>query len=136
MLGTKLKFSTVFHPEIDGQTKIVNRSLGNLLRILVGGHLNSWDLNLLNVEFAYNTYVNRTTSRSLKRLFMVLDPDNPLTLSPYLVITGYLCLHLHLHLPCTSYTRILVIGLHKAMPTINYSLMLEKDLKNLILVVL
>jgi len=64
MLGTKLKFSTAFHPQTDGQNEVVNRSLGNLLRTLVGEHTGSWDLKLATAEFAYNTTMNRTTGKS------------------------------------------------------------------------
>ena len=73
MLGTKLKLCTAFYLQTDGKTEVVNRSLGNLLKTLVGEHLKSWDLKLFIVEFAYDT--------SPMRSFMVLDLHSILTLS-------------------------------------------------------
>jgi hypothetical protein len=42
-MGTNLMFSSSYHPQIDGQTEVVNRSLGGLLRSLVTEHHSSWD---------------------------------------------------------------------------------------------
>ena len=53
-----------FSPSVDGQTEVVNRSLGNLLRTLVGEHIGSWDLKLSIAEFAYNSSINRTTGKN------------------------------------------------------------------------
>ena len=63
-MGTLLKFSTAYHPQTDGQTEAVNKSLGNLLRCLVGYTPGSWDLVLPLAEFAYNNSVNRSTGKS------------------------------------------------------------------------
>ena len=44
LMGTLLKFFTAYHPQIDGQIEVVNKSLGNLLRCLVGDSPGDWDL--------------------------------------------------------------------------------------------
>jgi hypothetical protein len=63
-MGTNLMFSSAYHPQTDGQTEVVNRSLGDLLRSLVTEHHSSWDNVLPQAEFAYNNSVNRSTGKS------------------------------------------------------------------------
>jgi hypothetical protein len=62
-MGTNLMFSFSYHPQTDGQTEVVNRSLGDLLRSLVTEHHSSWDNVLPQAEFAYNDSVNRSTGK-------------------------------------------------------------------------
>ena len=80
MVGTKLKFSTAYHPQTDGQTEVVNRSLGNLLRCLVSEHNRNWDLVLPTAQFAYNSSVNRSTGMSPFEVVHGYKPKNPLDL--------------------------------------------------------
>ena len=81
MVGTKLKFSSAYHPQTDGQTEVVNRSLGNLLRCLVNDNLKSWDSKLCQAEFAHNHAVNRSTGFSPFQIFYSTIPKGPLDLS-------------------------------------------------------
>jgi len=60
-LGTKLLFSTTCHPQTDGQTEVVNRTLGQILRCFISGNPRIWEDLLPLVEFAYNRVVNSTT---------------------------------------------------------------------------
>jgi hypothetical protein len=52
-LGTKLLFSTTCHPQTDGQTEVVNRTLSMLLRTMINKNLKEWEDLLPHVEFAY-----------------------------------------------------------------------------------
>ena len=70
------------HPQTDGQTEVVNRSLGNLLRCLVRDGARDWDLVLPLAEFAYNDSVNRSTGMSPFEIVMGRRPRKPIDLVP------------------------------------------------------
>ncbi|GJS98236.1 putative reverse transcriptase domain-containing protein [Tanacetum coccineum] len=74
MVSTQLNFSSAYHPQTDGQTEVVSRSLGNLLRCLVSDHVKAWDQKLCQAEFAHNHAVNRSTG------FYSAHPRSPLDL--------------------------------------------------------
>jgi hypothetical protein len=81
-MGTKLKFSSAFHPQTDGQTEAVNHSLGNLLRCLVTDHSTSWDLLLPHAEFAFNSSVNKSTGLSPFEVVTGVKPKVPIDIIP------------------------------------------------------
>jgi hypothetical protein len=64
LLGTKLTFSTAFHPETGGQTECVNRVVEEALRPYVNARHTDWDLYLTPVEFAYNNSKQASTGHS------------------------------------------------------------------------
>ena len=51
-LGTRLEFSTAFHPQTDGQTERVNQILEDMLRACALDYGSSWDDNLSYAEFS------------------------------------------------------------------------------------
>ena len=53
-LGTKLNFSTAYHPQIDGQTERINQILEDMLRACALQYGTSWDKSLPYAEFSYN----------------------------------------------------------------------------------
>ena len=53
-MGTKLKFSTTFHPQIDGQLERLIQVLEDMLQGCVMGFSGSWDRYVPLMEFAYN----------------------------------------------------------------------------------
>ena len=88
-LGTALQFSSFYHPQTYGQTEIVNRSLGNLLRSFVGKNIGQWDLLLTQAEFAYNRSTSQTTSHSPFEMVYGLNPAGPLELTPLFVTKNF-----------------------------------------------
>nr|CAD40075.1 OSJNBa0085C10.28 [Oryza sativa Japonica Group] len=53
-MGSKLNFSTAYHPQTDGQTERVNQILEDMLRACALDFGGSWDKNLPYAEFSYN----------------------------------------------------------------------------------
>jgi transposase InsO family protein len=53
-LGTKLNFSTAYHPQTDGQTERINQILEDILRAYALQYGTSWDKSLSYAEFSYN----------------------------------------------------------------------------------
>jgi hypothetical protein len=59
-LGTKLLFSTTCHYQTDGQTKVVNRTLSTMLRVVLKKNIKMWEECFPHVEFAYNRSLHST----------------------------------------------------------------------------
>ena len=53
--GTKLNFTSAYHPESNGQSEVVNKRLGNYLRCFASTKPKSWCSWLPWAEFCYNT---------------------------------------------------------------------------------
>ncbi|KAI5333602.1 hypothetical protein L3X38_023734 [Prunus dulcis] len=53
-MGTKLRFSTAFHPQTDGQSERTIQTLEDMLRACVLQLKDNWDTHLALMEFAYN----------------------------------------------------------------------------------
>jgi hypothetical protein len=53
-MGTKLNYSTAFHPQTDGQTERVNQVLEDSLRACMLTYGSDWEKSLSYAEFSYN----------------------------------------------------------------------------------
>ncbi len=62
MLGIKLKMSTAFHPETDGQTERANRIIQDCLRHYVNFEQNNWDELLSPIEYVLNSCKQLSTN--------------------------------------------------------------------------
>ena len=63
-LGTTFKFSSTYHPQIDGQTKIVNLTLLDMLKSYVNDQQISWERFLPFLKFAYNNIMHSSLGKA------------------------------------------------------------------------
>jgi hypothetical protein len=80
-LGSKLLFSTTCHPQTDGQTEAVNRTLSSLLRAIIKKKLKTWEDCLPHVELAYNRSIHSATNFSPFEMVYGFNPLSPLDLT-------------------------------------------------------
>src|SRR4051812_46728877 len=72
-LGTKLRLSSAYHPQTDGQTERTIQSLEDLLRACVLEKGGTWDSYLSLIEFTYNNSYHSSIGMAPFRLCMVGD---------------------------------------------------------------
>ena len=62
--GVRQKMSTSYHPQTDGQTEVMNRTLEDYLRAFTQDGQDSWDEMLTMAEFPMNNAVNASTGET------------------------------------------------------------------------
>jgi hypothetical protein len=70
-------FSTAFHPQTDGQTERMNRTMEEMLRHFITPMKGDWVAALPMLEFAYNNAFNATIKSTPFRLNSGLNPLHP-----------------------------------------------------------
>jgi hypothetical protein len=77
-MDTKLKRSTAFPPNTDGQTEVVKRTLVQLLRGYNHKHPKIQDENLIYTQHSYNRVVHTSTGKSPFETCFGYLPPSPL----------------------------------------------------------
>ena len=72
--GSKLSFSSAYHPQSDGQTEVVNRTIEMYLRCLTGDRPRKWLEWLPWAEYCYNTSFHTSLKTTPFRLVYGRDP--------------------------------------------------------------
>jgi hypothetical protein len=88
LLGIRKTRTTPYHPQGDGQTERVNRTLLNVLAKMAADCPNDWDLKLSYAMAAYRSTPHTTTGESPNRLMLGRESTTPLTLLAPVVPDG------------------------------------------------
>jgi hypothetical protein len=74
--------STTCHPQTDGQTEVVNRTLSTILRAILKTNFKLWEEYLPHIEFSYNRSIHSTMKVSLFQIVYGFNPRTPIDLLP------------------------------------------------------
>ena len=77
--GAKLCMSSAYHPQTDGQTERMNRTLEDVLRHYIGPFQSNWEELLPMAEFSINNSLSEVTGATPFLLNYGQHPDTPLT---------------------------------------------------------
>ena len=77
-MDTRLKKITTFHPQKDGRTEVVNKTVVHLLREYCNKHSNLWDEHLCYVQHVYNRAKHSSTQRYPFETCLGYLPKSPL----------------------------------------------------------
>ncbi|GJR37998.1 RNA-directed DNA polymerase [Tanacetum coccineum] len=89
LFKTELNYSTSFHPQTDGQTEVVYKTLRNLIRCLCGDRPKQWDQFLAPKEFAFNNMVNRSTGKTPFHIVYQCPPKQAIDLVQLPALLGH-----------------------------------------------
>ena len=79
-LTVDCRFSTAFHPQTDGLTERMNRTIEQIIRAYVGPTHRDWDAFLDTAEYAYNSAQQESTKHTPFELLYRSNPRHPLEL--------------------------------------------------------
>ncbi|EGG14714.1 hypothetical protein DFA_10972 [Cavenderia fasciculata] len=80
LLGSKLSFSSSFHPQTDGQSERMNRVTNEMMRSHVNYKMDNWVELLPTLAFTYNTTIHSSSNHSPAHLIHGFELINPLRL--------------------------------------------------------
>ena len=92
--GVELAVSSAYHPQIDGQTKMVNRSLEQYSRAFAANKPSAWVEWLPLVEFWFNTNFDTFTKLTLFEALNGYSPPRLLDYIPGTTLVGAVDEHL------------------------------------------